>query len=56
MGLQYMTKIQAQSIPEALKGQDVLGAARTGDHCVALSSDVMRDGLAVEVLARHWPS
>lgn len=25
-----MTDIQAQSIPKALKGKDVLGAARTG--------------------------
>uniref|UniRef100_A0A0D6R9W0 ATP-dependent RNA helicase n=1 Tax=Araucaria cunninghamii TaxID=56994 RepID=A0A0D6R9W0_ARACU len=30
MGFENMTEIQARSIPELLKGRDVLGAARTG--------------------------
>ncbi|XP_076882778.1 ATP-dependent RNA helicase HAS1-like [Bidens hawaiensis] len=30
MGFQYMTQIQARSIPPLLEGRDVLGAARTG--------------------------
>ncbi len=31
MGFQFMTEVQARTIPALLTGRDVLGAARTGE-------------------------
>lgn len=40
MGFQYMTEVQARTIPALLTGRDVLGAARTGADIYFLCSVV----------------
>jgi hypothetical protein len=42
LGFQYMTEVQARTIPALLTGRDVLGAARTGENWKAIINSSIR--------------